>query len=41
MTTDAPAAWYPDPGGCGRWWYFDGTTWTDHYGPEPSLSAFF
>jgi len=37
--TRAPAGWYPTPDGRLRYW--DGSTWTEHFGPEPvgSLGA--
>jgi hypothetical protein len=31
-----PANWYPDPAGSGRFRYFDGTDWTDHFSAPPA-----
>lgn len=35
--TNAPAGWYPTPGGETRWW--DGSKWTEHVAPESTSSG--
>lgn len=34
-----PAAWFPDPDVPGRQRYWDGTQWTDHSAPGPTLNT--
>lgn len=33
-----PAGWYPDPAGGSRLRWWEGTDWTDHYRPRPTVS---